>query len=530
VEAGVKVPPYMIQILLPFNCYMRCVFCGNRIFRNCKKRGYSSELEFIYKVYFDEFSLPVPDMTEIVSFLKNDLEEVSRMARRENVHDSVLQAIDSMGAATDVISVVSLPYRFLAENRDRVAGCTLRQHMLVATYIAKTFAGIIVREGINYQLDLEHYLGVIHEAAEMGSRVLSLGGFNDMFTSPEYLDPIMKATKAAGLYGVLHTSGYVLDEELIHSMVECGWDEIDLSIHCVEPKTARSLRGPSDYFEKLDMFLERVEENKRMTGRDTPIINGVFVLNKMNYQEALPMIPWAKSHGIGRMHFSPMWLYSTGASKIRMTGREVARFKKLIRKNMGNLSGLDISHNLAELLEFSSMHVSTVLTDPPALEEMLREFETHGSGEGSPVHARDSGPLDNVCCPAPWLQVAIENRGGPKLCMNHLMSPFHSNLTTHSLREIWYGDEYRLARQDFLQGRLPIECSRYCGSYPSFYIKKLLREYQDLKTVMEHTSQLPESLRGLLSHLGRAMEGRLQRSGLLRLALLKAGFRITEPW
>ena len=492
----------MVQILLPFTCRLKCLFCGSQPFKECKQYGYSEVLRFIEKVYFDFLKIEKSHTAKLHELVYKSIEELRQIAIEDSIKADLIEDIDSMAKSTTLVSVMYLPYIVLSKLKLEFSKCNLSQQIIITAYVTRWVAKILVEQCLDYKTDIGYYLKLIKEAGEMGSKIISLGGFSDMFDSPDYLIPIVELVKSSGMYGVMHTSGFVFNESLMEAMIDFSWDEIEISLHTTNPGTAAILRGSADYVKQAECFMLKLNDMKRKKNRQLPHVNCVNVINKFNYKELLQLAKWVSKYEIRNLFFNPMWLYSQGGIDIKMGKDDIDEFKQIIITNEKNIDDLNVYTNAKELLELKNMHLATMYTDPPSLEAVERHIKNYTLPLESICIENATGALDRAVCPAPWFQIAIDNQGGIKLCAQHTNAPFTSNIHTHSLSEIWYGKEFNLARKNYLEGKLPIDCTRYCSRHPSFYNKKMFEEYLGMKNFLKSGQTLPESFQSIISETG----------------------------
>lgn len=456
-------------------------------------------LQYIKKVYFEFLKIDYTYTQRLEALLNSNISQLKLIAIENNINPNIIDYIDSISKESTMLSTIYLPYRVIIKLKYELQQLNANQQIIIIAYVTRWVSKLLVENGLDFTMDIEYYLKLINEAAEMGSKIISLGGFNDMFSSDEYLIPIMKLVKSSGMYGVAHTSGFIVNEALMEAMIDLSWDEINLSLHTTIDNIAKFLRGSKDYIKQVESFIAKFNRIKKKKNKKLPNINCVNVLNKFNYKEIVDMMRWVKAHEINSLYFNPMWLYSKESFDIKMENSDIEEFKYLISKNIMKIRDFHLSTNIEELLELETMHVSTVYSDPPSIEDVETQFKDYSPMLKHPCSESSETCIDNSVCPAPWFQIAIDNQGGPKLCANHFMAPFTSNIHTQSLSEIWYGEEFNLARRNYVEGKLPIECSRYCSQYPSFYIKKILEEYLGMKNFINSGQVMPESFLGIIS-------------------------------
>ena len=149
------------------------------------------------------------------------------------------------------------------------------------------------------ELDTHTWSRVFREAAQLGVLQADLTG-GEPLARTDILD-LIRASRAAGLYVNLITSGLPLDEARLAKLVEAGLDHLQLSFQGARPETAEEISGTRSHAQKLKVleWLKSV--------RVAVTLN--FVIHRDNIDQIDDMLAIAESSSATRVEFANVQYY-----------------------------------------------------------------------------------------------------------------------------------------------------------------------------------------------------------------------------
>ncbi len=154
--------------------------------------------------------------------------------------------------------------------------------------------------------DLER---IVDEAAAMDVRRVSLLGGGEPLLARGTTAALMRRIKAAGMEGVLTTNGWLLDEALADTLVEIGWDEVQISLDAADPEVNDLLRGTPGALHRVARNTCRLAARRRAAGADRPRILLHSVLTRHNAAQLDRLVALAGALGAYRLNVDALIAY-----------------------------------------------------------------------------------------------------------------------------------------------------------------------------------------------------------------------------
>jgi radical SAM protein with 4Fe4S-binding SPASM domain len=253
------------------------------------------------------------------------------------------------------------------------------------------------------------------------------------------LPEMIRFGKAQGAWVLFNSNGVLLDRAWQDTLIDCGLDELRISIDAATPETYREIRG-APVFDRIVANLTQFVARKAERGTSHPRLSLWMVAMRRNLRELPALVDLAAEIGIPEVYF-----------------------QRLVYNGLG----------VAQKAQ--SLHGETEGEVAAIIEEALRRGERHGvalraSGATTPLESLrgTEEPRPWSRCQRPWDTIYVTAHGKVLPCC---IAPFAhqdfqslvlGDLTRQSLEEVWHGERYREFRRRH-QSDEPHPCCRTCG-------------------------------------------------------------------
>lgn len=288
---------------------------------------------------------------------------------------------------------------------------------------------------------------------EMRPTNINVSGIGEPFLHPDIYE-IISYAKARGA-GVNCATNFTRVHDNHKKLVECGIDQLKVSIDATDPETFRLIRGEDSWQEIVDNIRE-VNRWKKKLGSTTPSVRFNFALQRFNYLQCVDLVELANDLEVDGIYFQFLSYVDMEDRKAILTG-DMSKEKLLELVNESDRRARDygIQTNLDLWHRDFEMFWNKMLP--------LEEYE-----------------MNDKRCYMPWISTWLSADGWVRPCpvMPWTLDEGRmGHLGEQSFAEIWNGDKYRELREALSRGERPTRSCKTC--YP-----------QDLYNVVSIKSKL----------------------------------------
>jgi MoaA/NifB/PqqE/SkfB family radical SAM enzyme len=253
------------------------------------------------------------------------------------------------------------------------------------------------------------------------------------------LPDMIRFAKAQGAWVLFNTNGTLLDGTWQDALIDCGLDELRVSLDAATPETFRRIRGAAA-FPRIVKNLRQFVARKAERGASHPRLSLWMVAMRSNVHELPALVDLAADLGIPEVYFQ----------RLVYNGLGVAREEESVH---GRAEG-----DLAEIIREAEARAHA------------RGVHLRASGATTPAESLrlDTEPRPWSRCRRPWTSTYVTAHGKVLPCC---IAPFaHADfpgmvlgdLREAGLDEIWSGEKYQAFRARLLSDD-PHPCCRNCG-------------------------------------------------------------------
>lgn len=237
------------------------------------------------------------------------------------------------------------------------------------------FDSIAGKEEISEELTSK----LVQEASELGVRMFDITGGGEPLMS-DLMPRVMEEIKEGGLEGYLTTNGTLLTENVIGTMVENNWDYINISLDGPDASTHDALRGRPGTFGKVIENIKNLQERKKKTGNELPIITINTVWSSKNNEKLPEVIDLCEQLGLHGFNLQPM----------RIKYKEYAKELKVNEKHKYVKQAFELTRNYG-------------------IESNLPSFIKDSANKNSKEILEDNlnSVLDRVSCFSPFIDMKV---------------------------------------------------------------------------------------------------------------------------
>ncbi len=253
------------------------------------------------------------------------------------------------------------------------------------------------------------------------------------------LAEMIRFAKAQGAWVLFNTNGVLLDRAWQDTLIDCGLDELRVSMDAATPDTFRRIRG-APVFDRIVTNVKQLVARKRERGVTHPKLSLWMVAMRSNLTELPALVDLAADIGVPEVYFQRLVYNALGVAQ-----------------------------------KEQSLHGETEGEAAAIIEDAMQRGAKHGvalraSGATSPLESlrATDEPRPWSRCQRPWDTTYVTAHGKVLPCC---IAPFAhqdfqslvlGDLKEQTLEDIWHGERYQDFRRRH-QTDEPHPCCRTCG-------------------------------------------------------------------
>lgn len=285
----------------------------------------------------------------------------------------------------------------------------------------------------------ERYLTLVKEAIDLGVMEWRIDGGAEPMIRKELCLEIMGLAKKSGAKGFLTTNGTLFTGEDVKTLINIGWDCINISIQGWDEKSDDYLRGSKKAFKKTIDGLSLFNYWKKKLKKDKPVIRLTPLIHKLNCSHLLDFIKIGKKYNT-HVTFQAFAVWSEKGKHLKLDKNDILNLPYYVQKTRTYADKYNVVTDVERLLE------QNLLENTNQMEKVIYNDLKNDSC--------------NLLCYEPWYTILITELGRIGRCIGD----FDSNIDINkkSLKEVWYGQEFNDLREKIIKRKLPNFCSRCC--------------------------------------------------------------------
>ena len=316
------------------------------------------------------------------------------------------------------------------------------------------------------ELSEEKLLQITEEAAKLNVRDWLISGGGEPLVRYNTTIKIMKNIKQHGMVGDIITNGTNFQEKDIKELVRLGWERVRFSINGPDAKTHDYLVNKKGSFDKAITSFKLFEKYRAKFNQNSPELGFNTVINSVNYNKFPEIIELLHSLGGSLINTQTIILYSDKEKKWAINEDQRKEFQKYVKKSLKIAKKYKIKTNLKEYLNQELVESSNEVSQMKNV--ICKETE------------KKHRNFSDASCFEPWYLITIRANGIVGSC--RLFGD--SGVSTHnkSLKEVWFGEYFKKARQKLLNNNVPDYCKN-CGAnefLENQKIRRVLRQNNSL--------------------------------------------------
>lgn len=299
-------------------------------------------------------------------------------------------------------------------------------------------------------LRTEYWRNIIDE---MRPTNINVSGIGEPFLHPDIYEIIAYAKNRGSSVNCATNFTRIHDNH--RKLVECGIDQLKVSIDATDAETFRLIRGENSWHEIVDN-IRRVNFWKKELESKTPSIRFNFALQRFNYLQCVDLVELAKELGVDGIYYQFLSYVDMEDRKVFLTGdMSKAKLLELINESDRRSREYGIQTNL---------------------DLWRRDFELFWNR----MMSLDQFKENHKNCYMPWISTWLGADGWVRPCP---IMPWTrdegrmGHIGTQTFAEIWNGEKYRELREALARGERPTRSCKTC--YP-----------QDLYNILSIKSKL----------------------------------------
>lgn len=284
----------------------------------------------------------------------------------------------------------------------------------------------------------ELFTGIVDQVPNI-SRVVLHGVGEPMLVKD--LPRMIRYLKSRNTYVLFNTNGTLLTRKKYQELVDCGLDELRVSLDAAEPRAFELVRG-RDMFDQIVRNVRTFAALQREKGTDTPRVSLWLTGLKETIGQLPAFVRLAHELGVREVYLQRLVYFADGQGLARS---QSALFEQIDEVEAGAIR------------EAEALAASLGLV-----------FNASGATEPGTSLKKKEADRPWTLCRRPWTLMYFTAHGRALPCC---IAPFSmrgyesftlGNATQQSLREIWNGEQYRQFRQALLSDKPPKACDS-CG-------------------------------------------------------------------
>jgi len=291
---------------------------------------------------------------------------------------------------------------------------------------------------IRKELSDEKWLDITRELCEFKPKQLTISGGGEPLIRKNLATKVMEMVKACDIEGALITNGTLVTSDFAKKLVEIGWNEYRISLHCSSSKMDKYLRGKENAFSLTLDGIKKINYFKKMSRSVLPKTEIWMVLTRYNYMEIEKMIKLAKRFGID-------------AISLKMVN-EPSNEEKKFSLSIEQLKWL--KNSFPKFLELANKYEVQLKT--------LFSFNDLFPKKKVKVNKKNKKKIKKIKCLIPFRELVIFADGRVSPCCNFFYFKKDEfpieNIVNKSLKEVWFGETFNKLRNSILEGNLIKNC------------------------------------------------------------------------
>lgn len=284
-------------------------------------------------------------------------------------------------------------------------------------------------------LKTEYWKGIIDE---MRPSNINVSGIGEPFLHPDIYDIIAYAKSKGAAVNCATNFTRLYDNH--RKVVECGIDQLKVSIDATDPETFKLIRG-EDSWEEIVENIRQVNDWKIALDSRRPSIRLNFALQRFNYLQCVELVELARELNVDALYYQHLSYVDMEGRKAFLTGdMPKSRLLELIQKADSRARQYGIETNLSF---------------------WLQDFE---------MYWNRMQPLDKFVpkpknCYMPWISTWLGADGWVRPCP---IMPWTADegrmghIGNQSFAEIWNNEKYRELREALKRGERPTRSCKTC--------------------------------------------------------------------
>lgn len=276
-------------------------------------------------------------------------------------------------------------------------------------------------------LNINEYLQLIKSLPKSVKHIDIVGG-GEPLLYPN-IGVLFRSIKEKNIHGTLITNGSLMDENIVHSLVSCGFDAIRISLHATTRETYKKIHGVDHFNLVLNNIKKCIYIRKTIK---IPQIILYFLIQQDNLPEITRMPEFAQNLNADRIEFGGLIQY---------------------KKNMpGILTKTQYFQALTSLSKISTTKISNNIKDT------IYSFKTNPNlGALIPVKKYFT---QKKFCPVANSTLTIESNGLAYPCCIALGLIPGISIKNQNVKQIW--KSYSQFRKNINRGYYYPFCYRFC--------------------------------------------------------------------
>jgi len=248
----------------------------------------------------------------------------------------------------------------------------------------------------------------------------------------------MRRIKDAGMEGVVSTNGLLIDETMARTLVETGWDEVQISMDAADPQVNDYLRGTPGALAKVSRNLCRLAGLRRAAGTDQPRLLIHSVITAKNFRALDRLVAHASALGAYRINVDALIAYRAEQQALLLTDDERAELPSHVHRAIEVADQTGIDHNLAHL------------ADPRATERGQMELPSTGPDD-----------VPHASCLNPWYYAVVDADGNVSTCC--VIVATGEDVRKRGFKESWLNGAYFGQLRERMTSKRPPRRCRECS-------------------------------------------------------------------
>jgi MoaA/NifB/PqqE/SkfB family radical SAM enzyme len=292
------------------------------------------------------------------------------------------------------------------------------------------------------------YLTMVKDALGLGVKVVIVKGGGEPLLRRSLLLELAPMVKKAGAFGNLVTNGTHLDDVLARSFVDCGWDQITISLDGPDAETHDFIRAKAGAFDRIMASIDRLNAAKSRAASKLPLLGFHCVITSRNYDKIDRLIEFAREKGAGHVEFDSMSLRDEQARTLLMDAASTERFVDAVPRCVELLERYGMTHDLGRFRR---------------KEYVRREKVVVAAGPA----AADSAPAAaKLPCYYPFYQAAVTPGGSiVPCCYAEETHRSQTNLNDVGFAEAWFDGDAKRYRESMSSGEMMPFCKDCTAMY-----------------------------------------------------------------